>query len=145
MRFPPPVRCFLILGEARYKAKPKSVFVKGDFRMLSEFKAFVMRGNVLDLAIAVIIGGPFATITKSLTDDVIMPVVAWMFGGFDFSSYFIRLGPIPASYPVPPPNYNALKEPGVPLFGHGYVITLPTHFLTRAYLIFLLVRYSHKN
>src|SRR3546814_8197194 len=75
MRFPPPVRCFLILGEARYKAKPKSVFVKGDFRMLSEFKAFVMRGNVLDLAIAVIIGGAFATITKSLTDDVIMPVV----------------------------------------------------------------------
>src|SRR3546814_10850437 len=86
MRFPPPVRCFLILGEARYKAKPKSVFVKGDFRMLSEFKAFVMRGNVLDLAIAVIIGGAFATITKSLTDDVIMPVVGWLFGGFDFSS-----------------------------------------------------------
>src|SRR3546814_17173714 len=87
--------------------------------MLSEFKAFVMRGNVLDLAIAVIIGGAFATITKSLTDDVIMPVVGWLFGGFDFSSYFIRLGPIPESYAGSVTNYAALKEAGVPLVEIG--------------------------
>src|SRR3546814_18419207 len=78
-----------------------------------------MRGNVLDLAIAVFIGGAFATITKSLTDDVIMPVVGWLFGGFDFSSYFIRLGPIPESYAGSPTNYAAPKEAGVPLFGYG--------------------------
>ncbi|RIA43639.1 large conductance mechanosensitive channel [Hephaestia caeni] len=112
--------------------------------MLSEFKAFVMRGNVLDLAIAVIIGGAFATITKSLTDDVIMPVVGWLFGGFDFSSYFIRLGPIPESYAGSPTNYAALKEAGVPLFGYGEFITVTINFLILAFIIFLLVRYANK-
>ena len=63
--------------------------------MLSEFKAFIARGNVLDLAVAVIIGAAFATITKSLTDDLIMPVVGAIFGGLDFANYFVLLGPDP--------------------------------------------------
>ena len=64
--------------------------------MLREFRDFVARGNVLDLAVAVIIGAAFAKITTSLTEDVIMPVVGWIFGGLDFSSKYIPLGPIPA-------------------------------------------------
>ena len=66
--------------------------------MLREFRDFVARGNVLDLAVAVIIGAAFATITTSLTEDIIMPVVGAIFGGLDFSSYFVLLGPVPAGY-----------------------------------------------
>ena len=108
--------------------------------MLQEFKKFVMRGNVLDLAVAVIIGAAFATITKSLTDDVIMPVVGWLFGGFDFSSYFLRLGPIPANYTGSPDNYAALKAAGVPLLGYGAFITTVINFLILAFIIFLIIR-----
>jgi large conductance mechanosensitive channel len=108
--------------------------------MLKEFKAFILRGNVLDLAVAVIIGGAFATITKSLTDDILMPVVGWLFGGFDFSSYFVRLGPIPASYQGSPGNYAALKEAGVPILGYGEFITVAINFLILAFIIFLIVR-----
>ena len=63
--------------------------------MLKEFRTFVARGNVLDLAVAVIIGAAFATITTSLTEDLIMPVIGAIFGGLDFSSYFVLLGPVP--------------------------------------------------
>lgn len=66
--------------------------------MLSEFKAFIAKGNVLDLAVAVIIGAAFAKIVSSLTDDIIMPVVGAIFGGLDFSSKFLLLGEVPASY-----------------------------------------------
>jgi len=108
--------------------------------MFKEFKAFIMRGNVMDLAVAVIIGGAFAGITKSLTDDIIMPVVGWLFGGFDFSSYFIRLGAIPPTYTGSHSNYAALKAAGVPLFGYGEFITVTINFLILAFIIFLLVR-----
>ena len=63
--------------------------------MLKEFRTFIARGNVLDLAVAVIIGAAFATITTSLTEDLIMPVIGAIFGGLDFSSYFVLLGPVP--------------------------------------------------
>ena len=108
--------------------------------MFKEFKEFIMRGNVMDLAVAVIIGGAFAGITKSLTDDIIMPVVGWLFGGFDFSSYFVRLGPIPANYSGSATNYAALKAAGVPLFGYGEFITVLINFLMLAFIIFLLIR-----
>ncbi|MBA16627.1 MAG: large conductance mechanosensitive channel protein MscL [Sphingomonas sp.] len=108
--------------------------------MLKEFRKFVMRGNVMDLAVGVIIGGAFATITKSLTDDIIMPVVGWIFGGFDFSSYFIRLGAIPEGYTGSTSNYAALKEAGVPLLGYGEFITVMINFLILAFIIFLFVR-----
>jgi large conductance mechanosensitive channel len=112
--------------------------------MLKEFRTFIARGNVLDLAVGVIIGAAFGTITKSLTDDIIMPVVGWIFGGFDFSSYFIRLGEIPASYTGSPSNYAALKEAGVPLFGFGQFITVTINFLILAFIVFLLVRTVNK-
>lgn len=108
--------------------------------MFKEFRTFIARGNVIDLAVGVIIGGAFATITKSLTEDILMPVVGWLFGGFDFSSHFVRLGPIPASYTGSPDNYAALKAAGVPLLGYGEFITVCINFLILAFIIFLFVR-----
>jgi large conductance mechanosensitive channel len=107
---------------------------------MSGFRDFIAKGNVLDLAVAVIIGAAFATIVASLTDDVIMPVVGWLFGGLDFSSYFIRLGPIPAGYSGDPYNYAALKEAGVPMLGYGQFITALVNFLILAFIIYRLVK-----
>ena len=112
--------------------------------MLREFRAFVARGNVLDLAVAVIIGAAFGTIVSSLTDDIIMPVVGAAFGGLDFSSYFVRLGPIPAGYAGSLTNYAELKEAGVPLLGYGQFVTVLVNFLILAFIIFLLVRTANK-
>lgn len=108
--------------------------------MWKEFRTFIARGNVIDLAVAVIIGAAFGTITKSLTDDLIMPVVGWIFGGFDFSSYFVRLGAVPASYHGSASDYVALKAAGVPLFGYGEFVTVVINFLILAFMVFLLVR-----
>ena len=112
--------------------------------MLKEFQTFIARGNVLDLAVGVIIGAAFATITKSLTDDLIMPVVGWLFGGLDFSSYFITLGTVPASYTGSLSDYAALKAAGVPLFGFGAFITVVINFLILAFMVFLLVRFVNR-
>jgi len=81
--------------------------------MLSEFKAFIARGNVLDLAVGVIIGGAFGTIVSSLTDDVIMPVVRAVTGGVDFSNHFLLLGNVPADFKGDPNSYVDLKKAGV--------------------------------
>ena len=107
---------------------------------MAGFKEFVARGNVLDLAVAVIIGAAFATIVTSLTDDIIMPMVGWIFGGLDFSSYFVRLGPVPATYTGDPDNYAALKEAGVPMLGYGQFITALVNFLILAFIIYQLVK-----
>ena len=108
--------------------------------MWKEFRTFIARGNVIDLAVGVIIGAAFANITKSLTDDIIMPVIGWVFGGFDFSSYFVRLGAVPADYKGSLTDYAALKAAGVPLFGYGAFVTVAINFVILAFLIFLLVR-----
>ncbi len=108
--------------------------------MLQEFKAFIARGNVLDLAVAVIIGAAFAKITTSLTEDIIMPVVGAIFGGLDFSSHFILLGRVPAGYKGSLTNYAALKEGGALVFGWGEFLTVTINFLILAFIIFLLVR-----
>jgi large conductance mechanosensitive channel len=112
--------------------------------MFSEFKAFIARGNVLDLAVAVIIGAAFATITTSLTDDVIMPVVGWLFGGGDFSSYFIQLGPVPDGFRGDPASYADLKAAGVPMIGWGQFVTTVINFLILAFVIFLMVRSANR-
>ncbi|MES2903606.1 MAG: large conductance mechanosensitive channel protein MscL [Pseudomonadota bacterium] len=112
--------------------------------MLSEFKAFIAKGNVLDLAVAVIIGAAFATIVASLTDDILMPVIGAIFGGADFSSYFTVLGTIPADYKGDPTNYAALKEAGVAVLGWGQFLTVLINFLILAFVIFLLVRQANK-
>ena len=112
--------------------------------MLSEFRAFIARGNVLDLAVAVIIGAAFATITTSLTEDVIMPVVGAIFGGLDFSSYFTLLGPIPDSFKGDPNSYADLKRAGVAVLGWGQLITVVINFLILAFIIFLLIRTANR-
>ncbi|MFL6749945.1 MAG: large conductance mechanosensitive channel protein MscL [Sphingomicrobium sp.] len=113
--------------------------------MLSEFKAFIARGNVLDLAVAVIIGAAFATITKSLTDDIIMPIVGAIFGGLDFANYFTVLGPIPGTFNGDPASYAALKEAGVAVLGWGTFITALINFLILAFVIFILVRAATRS
>ena len=112
--------------------------------MLKEFRDFIARGNVLDLAVAVIIGAAFATITASLTDDIIMPIVGKIFGGLDFSSYFTLLGPIPADYAGSPTDYAALKKAGVPVLGWGQFITVLINLLILAFIIFLIIRSANK-
>ncbi|WP_324807053.1 large conductance mechanosensitive channel protein MscL [Sphingomonas sp. LY29] len=112
--------------------------------MLTEFKAFIARGNVLDLAVAVIIGAAFATITASLTDDVIMPVVGAIFGGLDFANYFTVLGPIPETFQGDPTSYAALKAAGVAVLGWGQFVTVVINFLILAFIIFLIVRYANR-
>ncbi|HYC96040.1 MAG TPA: large conductance mechanosensitive channel protein MscL [Sphingomicrobium sp.] len=112
--------------------------------MLSEFKAFIAKGNVLDLAVAVIIGGAFATITTSLTGDIIMPIVGSIFGGLDFANYFVLLGPIPETFKGDPNSYAALKEAGVAVLGWGQFVTVVINFLILAFIIFLLVRTANK-
>ena len=107
--------------------------------MFKEFKAFIARGNVLDLAVAVIIGAAFGKIVTSLTDDVIMPIIGKIFGGLDFSSYFVVLGKVPPAL-AGSSDYAALKKAGVPLFGYGAFITAAVNFLIVAFIIFLIVR-----
>ena len=110
--------------------------------MWSDFKAFIAGGNVLDLAVGVMIGGAFATITKSLTEDLIMPFVGWIFGGVDFSSKFFLLGAVPTG--VSPTDYVALKAAGVAMIGYGAFITALINFAIFAFVIFMLVRWVNK-
>lgn len=112
--------------------------------MFGEFKDFIARGNVIDLAVAVIIGGAFATITTSLTEDIIMPVVSWIFGGADLTAWFIRLGDIPAGFEGDASSYAALKEAGVAMIGLGQFITVLINFLILAFVIFLMVKQANK-
>ena len=112
--------------------------------MFSDFKAFIARGNVLDLAVAVIIGAAFATITASLTDDIIMPVVGAIFGGLDFANYFTLLAPIPDGFKGDPGSYADLKKAGVAVLGWGQFVTVLINFLILAFAIFLIVRYANR-
>ncbi|MEL6502931.1 MAG: large conductance mechanosensitive channel protein MscL [Pseudomonadota bacterium] len=106
--------------------------------MLNEFKEFIAKGNVMDLAVGVIIGGAFALITKSLIDDIIMPVVGAIFGGLDFSNYFVQLGGEGGAATL-----EAAKEAGAVL-AYGNFITVVVNFLILAFIIFLMVRYVNK-
>ena len=107
--------------------------------MGTDFKAFISKGNVIDLAVAVIIGAAFAKIVDSLVKDLIMPIVGKIFGGLDFSNYFIVLSDPPAGY-TGPMTYDALTKAGVPLFAYGNFITVSLNFLILAFIIFLMVQ-----
>jgi large conductance mechanosensitive channel len=113
--------------------------------MLSEFKAFIAKGNVLDLAVAVIIGAAFGTIATSLTGDIIMPIVGAIFGGLDFSSHFVVLGTIPDTFAGNPSSYAELKAAGIPVLGWGQFVTVVINFIILAFIIFLLVRTANKS
>ena len=112
--------------------------------LIGEFKAFISRGNVLDLAVGVIIGAAFGKIVTSLTEDLIMPMVGLATGGINFSNKFIVLGTIPATYKGSQGDYAALKAAGVALFGYGAFVTQVINFLLMAFVIFLLVHFMTK-
>jgi large conductance mechanosensitive channel len=105
----------------------------------SEFKEFALKGNVVDLAVGVIIGAAFGRIVDSMVKDLIMPVVGRVLGGFDFSSYFVILSSPPADFPGPL-TYEALTKAGVPLFAYGNFITVAINFVILALVIFLMVK-----
>ena len=107
--------------------------------LMSDFRDFAVKGNVIDLAVAVIIGAAFGRIVDSLVKDIIMPVIGRFTGGLDFSNYFIVLGPPPAGY-TGPMTYEALTKAGVPLFAYGNFITVAINFLILAFIIFLMVK-----
>jgi large conductance mechanosensitive channel len=104
-----------------------------------EFREFAIKGNVIDLAVGVIIGAAFGKIVDSLVKDIIMPVVSRIFGGLDFSSYFVMLASPPPGYNGPM-TYEALTKAGVPLFADGNFFTVAINFLILAFIIFLMVR-----
>lgn len=112
--------------------------------MLTEFKAFIMRGNVLDLAVAVIIGAAFGTIIASFTDDLIMPLIGMATGGIDFTSKFVMLGDVPAGYTGALTDYAALKQAGVPLLGYGKFLTTVLNFVIIAFVIFMVVKAANR-
>ena len=105
----------------------------------SEFKEFALKGNVMDLAVGVIIGGAFGKIVDSLVKDLIMPIVGKIFGGLDFSNYFILLGNPPADFKGAM-NFADLSKAGVPMLAYGNFITVAINFMILAFIIFMMVR-----
>jgi large conductance mechanosensitive channel len=102
--------------------------------MLKEFQEFIQRGNVIDLAVAVIIGAAFNTIVNSLVNDIIMPPIGWLFGGVDFSNLYINLSG--GTYE----SLAAAQEAGAATINYGVFINTVVNFLIVAFVIFLLVR-----
>ena len=111
--------------------------------MIKEFRDFIARGNVLDLAVAVIIGAAFATITTSLTEDIIMPIIGAIFGSVDFSGLFCTLDNVKCLVGTSK-EYAELKADGVPLLAWGQFVTVLINFLILAFIIFLIVRYANR-
>jgi len=109
--------------------------------MLKEFKEFALKGNVMDLAVGVIIGAAFGKIVDSIVNDLIMPVVGRALGGLDFSNYFFALKDIPRGTAM---TLDAVKKAGVPVFAYGNFLTIAINFTILAFIIFMLVRWINK-
>lgn len=105
--------------------------------MMQEFREFAIKGNVIDLAVGVIIGGAFGKIVDSVVNDLIMPVVGLVFGKLDFSNLFVVLGTIPEGTPR---TLAALKTAGIPVFAYGNFITVAVNFAILAFIIFLMIK-----
>ena len=105
--------------------------------MMQEFKEFAVKGNVIDLAVGVIIGGAFGKIVDSLVGDIIMPVVGAVFGNLDFSNLFITMGSVPVGTAT---TLEAMKKAGVPVFAYGSFITIAINFLILAFIIFMMIK-----
>ena len=113
--------------------------------MLKEFRNFAIRGNVIDLAVAVIIGGAFGRIVDSMVKDLIMPLVGWIFGGLDFSNYFVQLGTVKSDQAAKighaaPYTYKELADAGVAVWGYGSFLTVLLNFVILAFIIFWMVK-----
>lgn len=105
--------------------------------LLKDFKDFAVKGNVIDLAVAVIIGGAFGKIVSALVADLIMPVVGLVVGKIDFTNLFVVLGDLPAGTPR---TLEALKKANIPVLAYGDFLTITLNFLILAFVIFLMVR-----
>src|SRR5213076_2137541 len=116
-----------------------SAHAGGEMSFAKEFREFAIKGNVVDLAVGVIIGAAFGKIVDSLVKDLIMPVVGRLFGGLDFSNWFVMLAPPPPGY-TGPMTYDALTKAGVPLLAYGNFITVAINFIILAFIIFLMVK-----
>ncbi len=103
----------------------------------TEFKAFALKGNVIDLAVGVIIGGAFGKIVDSIVADLIMPVIGRVLGGLDFSNYFLPLKDVPAGTPM---TLEAVRKAGVPVLAYGNFVTIAINFVILAFIIFLMVK-----
>ena len=111
-------------------------------KMMAEFKAFAVRGNVVDLAVGVIIGGAFGKIVDSLVNDIVMPLISTLLGGrIDFTNLFIVLGTVPENVPR---TFDALKKAGIPIFAYGNFITISINFILLAFVIFQMVKIINK-
>jgi large conductance mechanosensitive channel len=111
--------------------------------IVKEFREFAVKGNVMDLAVGVIIGGAFSTIVNSVVKDLIMPIVGTATGGLDFSNKFVRLGEIPATFKGNPDSYKDLQTAGVAVFGYGSFITAIINFIILALIVFALVKFMN--
>jgi large conductance mechanosensitive channel len=109
--------------------------------ILSEFKEFALKGNVMDLAVGVIIGGAFGKIVDSVVSDLIMPIVGRIVGGLDFSNYYVALKDVPAGAPQ---TLDGLKKAGVPVFAYGNFFTIALNFVILAFIIFMMVKWINK-
>lgn len=109
--------------------------------MMSEFRTFAMRGNVMDLAVGVIIGAAFGKIVDSVVNDLIMPLIGRVVGKLDFSNMFVMLADPP---PGTPNTLDALKKAGVPVFAYGNFLTIVVNFIILAFIIFMMVRAFNK-
>ena len=109
--------------------------------MASEFKEFALKGNVMDLAVGVIIGGAFGKIVDSIVADLIMPIVGALVGNLDFSSMFIVLGKVPAGTAM---VLADLKKAGVPVLAYGNFITIAVNFIILAFIIFMMVKQMNR-
>ena len=110
--------------------------------IMKEFRAFAVKGNVIDLAVGVIIGGAFGKIVDSLVNDIVMPLISTLLGGrIDFTNLFIVLGSIPDYMPR---TFDALKKAGIPIFAYGNFITISINFILLAFVIFQMVKIVNK-
>lgn len=109
--------------------------------ILSEFKEFAVKGNVIDLAVGVIIGAAFGKIVDSIVADIIMPLVGLVFGKLDFSNLYVVLGTVPAGVAN---NLAELKKAGVPVLAYGNFITIAVNFVILAFIIFMMVKQINK-
>jgi len=110
--------------------------------IMKEFRAFAVKGNVIDLAVGVIIGGAFGKIVDSLVNDIVMPLISTLLGGrIDFTNLFIVLGSVPDNVPR---TFDALKKAGIPIFAYGNFITISINFILLAFVIFQMVKIVNK-
>ena len=110
--------------------------------MMQEFKEFAMKGNVMDLAVGVIIGGAFGKIVDSMVNDLIMPLIAFVMGGkLDFSGMFVVLGTVPPDTAM---TLDALKKAQVPVFAYGNFLTILVNFVILAFIIFMMIKQMNR-